>query len=98
MDNDGAYVGDGRTLEQIGDDLGVDAASLVTVIAQTLQQSALKLFRLLYPTVGSRAKCQSIGKIPREQLNDIYSKFSYTLLINKFIFVFQCTFVRYIAI
>ncbi|CAF4058063.1 unnamed protein product [Rotaria magnacalcarata] len=33
---------------------------------------ALKLFRLLYPTIGSRAKCDSVSKVPKEQLENIY--------------------------
>jgi hypothetical protein len=62
-------------MKQIGKDLGLDEASLVTVAARTPQKSALKLFRLLYPTVGSRAKCMSISKIPQEQLDHIYREF-----------------------
>ena len=76
MDNHGVYVGDGRTLEQICAALRLDPAALVAIAARTPQTSALKIFRLLYPTVASRAGCQSISRIPQEQLNDIYSKFS----------------------
>ena len=76
MDNHGAYGGDGRTLEQIGAALGTDSTALVSVAARTPQKSALKIFRLLYPTVDSRARCQSISRIPQEQLNDIYGKLS----------------------
>ena len=77
MDNNGVYAGDGRSLDQLGEDLGIDPASLATVAARTPQKSALKLFRLLYPTIGSRANCRSISSVPQEQLDNIYSKFSY---------------------
>ena len=98
MDNHGVYTGDGRTLEQIGAALGIDPASLVSVAARTPQKSALKLFRLLYPTVASRARCQSISRMSQEQLNDIYGQFSRIVSIDKLISIFQFMFVRCIAI
>ncbi len=76
MNNNGVFRGDGRTLDKIGKDLGLDAANLVTVAARTPQRSALKLFRLLFPTIGSRAECVSITNIPQKTLHDIYGKFS----------------------
>ncbi|CAF1233897.1 unnamed protein product [Adineta ricciae] len=72
MKNNGRFKGDGRTLEKIGEDLGLDKTSLITVAARTPQKSALKIFRLLYPTIGSRADCMSISAIPKEQLENIY--------------------------
>ena len=75
MNNKGAFRGDGRDLAKIGEDLGLSEASLVTVVARTPQKSALKLFRLIYPTVRSRAQCISISRIPRGLLENIYRKF-----------------------
>ncbi|CAF1110826.1 unnamed protein product [Rotaria magnacalcarata] len=72
MKNNGAFKGDGRSLNKIGQDLGLDETSLISVAARTPQKSALKLFRLLYPTVGSRAECGSISKVPPKQLENIY--------------------------
>jgi hypothetical protein len=80
MNNNGIFSGDGRSLEAIGDALGLDKTSLVTVAARTPQKSSLKLFRLLYPTVGSRANCISIAKIPKEKLENIYCEFINELL------------------
>jgi hypothetical protein len=81
MNNNGSFVGDDRSLKQIGEDLGLDEASLATVVARTPQKSALKLFRLLYPTVGSRANCGSISKMCQEQLKNIYRESLITCLI-----------------
>ncbi|CAF5044534.1 unnamed protein product, partial [Rotaria magnacalcarata] len=75
MCNNGAFRGDGRCLNTIGGALGQDETSLVGVAARTPQKSALKLFRLLYPTIGSRVKCGSVSKVPKEQLENIYSEF-----------------------
>ncbi|CAF1686156.1 unnamed protein product [Rotaria magnacalcarata] len=72
MCNNGAFRGDGRCLNTIGGALGQDETSLVGVAARTPQKSALKLFRLLYPTIGSRVKCGSVSKVPKEQLENIY--------------------------
>ncbi|CAF2154232.1 unnamed protein product [Rotaria magnacalcarata] len=72
MKNNGAFKGDRRSLNKIGQDLGLDETSLISVAACTPQKSALKLFRLLYPTVGSRAECGSISKVPPKQLENIY--------------------------
>jgi hypothetical protein len=80
MSNNGAFKGDGRTLNKIGQDLHLDETSLIAVLARTPQKSALKLFRLLYPTVGGRAKCGSISNIPKQQLENIYGEFNYHLL------------------
>ncbi|CAF1547364.1 unnamed protein product, partial [Rotaria magnacalcarata] len=49
-----------------------DNTNLITVAARTPQKSALKLFRILYPTIGSRANCISISNIPDEKLTNIY--------------------------
>lgn len=76
MNNNGVFSGDGRTLDQIGQDLGVDPTSLLTVVARTPQKSALKLFRLVYSTVAKRAECRSIKHVPQEVLQNIYGKFS----------------------
>ncbi|UJR19819.1 hypothetical protein I4U23_022952 [Adineta vaga] len=73
LNSNGMFTGDGRTLDQIGEDLGVDPASLATVLARTPQKSSLKLFRLLYPTISSRAHCRSILSVPDEQLTNIYN-------------------------
>ena len=81
MNNNGPFSGDGRTLKGIGKELGIDEASLVTIAARTPQKSALKLFRLLYPTVDSRAKCGSISKVPQEQLENIYCESIFFLII-----------------
>jgi hypothetical protein len=72
MNNNVTFIGDDRDLKQIGEDLGLDEASLLTVTARTPQKSALKLFRLLYPTVGNRANCISIAKMNAQQLGNIY--------------------------
>lgn len=69
------FKGDGRSLEQIAEDLGVDQTTSIFVAARTPQKSALKLFRTLYPTIGSRANCRSISKVPQKQLDDIYRMF-----------------------
>ena len=68
MDNNANFKGDERTLNKIGRYLSLDKTTLITVAARTPQKSALKLFRLLYPTVGSRANCGSISKIPRRTI------------------------------
>ncbi|CAF1421172.1 unnamed protein product [Adineta ricciae] len=73
ISSNGVFVGDGRSLEQIGHELGIDTTSLATISARTPQKSALKIFRLLYPTVGSRANCGSISAVPQEQLENIYA-------------------------
>ena len=87
MNNNGTFKGDGRTLEKLGEDLGLEGTVMVTVAARTPQKSALKLFRLLYPTINERARCRSISKIPKEQLQNIYRKFSYIHLINEFFYL-----------
>ena len=74
MSSNGVFVGDGRSLEQIGHELGIDSTSLAVISARTPQKSALKIFRLLYPTVGSRANCRSISAVPQEQLDNIYGE------------------------
>ena len=75
MKDNKAFSGDGRTLNDIGIQIGLDPADLVTVQARTPQKSALKIFRLLYPTIGSRAACGSISRISKEELENIYSEF-----------------------
>lgn len=50
------FNGDERTLNKIGKNLGLDKASLITVAARTPHKSTLKLFHILCPTVGSRAR------------------------------------------
>ena len=77
MNNRAIFQGDGRSVNTIVQDLGVDEVSLATVAARTPQKSALKLFRLLYPTVSSRAKCGSISRVPQAQLDNMYSKLTY---------------------
>ncbi|CAF3780868.1 unnamed protein product [Rotaria socialis] len=72
LDNNATFRGDGRSLDKIGEDLGLDSTNLITVAARTPQKSALKLFRILYPTIGSRANCISISNIPDEKLTNIY--------------------------
>ncbi|CAF2649665.1 unnamed protein product [Rotaria sp. Silwood2] len=67
-----AFQNDERSLSKIGEDLGLDETSLITVAARTPQKSALKLFRLLYPTISSRASCKSISQIPSAVLDNIY--------------------------
>ncbi|CAF1464160.1 unnamed protein product [Adineta steineri] len=82
MKDNKAFPGDGRNLKSIGEDLGLEPENLVTVAARTPQKSALKLFRLLYPTIGNRAACVSISKLPKEQLQNIYSEiFSHHIII-----------------
>jgi hypothetical protein len=76
IDNNTSFNGDGRDLKKIGEDLGLDEASLLTVVARTPQKSALKLFRLLYPTIGSRANCISISEMAQAQLEDVYCEFT----------------------
>ena len=49
------------------------------VAARTPQRSALKLFRLLHPTIGKRAECRSITNMRQEMLQNIYGKLSYTV-------------------
>ena len=78
MNNNGTFKGDQGTLTTLGAQLGLDQATLVTVAARTPQKSSLKLFRILYPTVGSRAACGSISNVPREQLENIYCEFNYS--------------------
>jgi hypothetical protein len=75
INGDGSYSGDGRSLEKIGEDLGLDSVSLVTVAARTPQKSALKLFRLLFPTIRDRACIGSIKNMPQEQLGNIYGEY-----------------------
>ncbi|CAF1360031.1 unnamed protein product [Rotaria sordida] len=72
MNNKTSFQGDGRILDTIVDDLGLDEVSFITVAARTPQESALKLFHLLYPTVISRANCGSISRVHQAQLNNIY--------------------------
>ncbi|CAF4637124.1 unnamed protein product, partial [Rotaria sp. Silwood2] len=72
MNNKASFQGDGRSLDKIIEDLKLDEVSFITVAARTPQKSALKLFRLLYPTVSSRANCGSISRVPRAQLDNIY--------------------------
>lgn len=74
MNRNGKFKGDEKTLNALGEKLGLDTTSLLTVHARTPQKSSLKLFRLLYPTVGDRARCGSISKIPAKQLECIYCK------------------------
>jgi hypothetical protein len=75
--NNNVFQGDGRTLNGIGEDLCLNASNLVTIAARTPQKSALKLFRLLFSTVGDRAACGSISKIDNEILQNIYRKTLY---------------------
>ena len=75
INGDGSYSGDGRSLEKIGEDLGLDPMSLAIVVARTPQKSSLKLFRLLYPTIHERAAVGSIQTLPQEQLENIYREF-----------------------
>ncbi|CAF4878636.1 unnamed protein product, partial [Rotaria sp. Silwood2] len=72
LNSNAGFRGDGRSLSSIGEELGIDETNLITVAARTPQKSALKLFRLLYPTIGLRASCISISKLPEEQLQNIY--------------------------
>lgn len=72
MNDGGIYKGDGRSLEQLAEDLGLDQMTSMSVAARTPQKSALKLFRILYPTNSCRAKCRSITNVPQEQLVNIY--------------------------
>jgi hypothetical protein len=83
MNNNRAFRGDDTALEKIAEALGIDATSLVSIAARTPQKSSLKLFRLLYPTTGSRGKCRSISEVPGEQLQNIYREFCYTLLNHR---------------
>ena len=76
-------LGDGRDLAKISSDLGLDQASLTTVVARTPQKTALKVFRLIYPTVANRAACVSISRMSQIQLKNIY---------RQFFFSFHCTF------
>ncbi|CAF4980346.1 unnamed protein product [Rotaria sp. Silwood1] len=72
LNSNGAFRGDGRSLSSIGDELGIDEMHRITVAARTSQKSALKIFRLLYPTISLRANCISIAKLPETQLQNIY--------------------------
>jgi hypothetical protein len=100
INGDGSYSGDGRSLEKIGEDLGLDPMSLAIVIARTPQKSSLKLFRLLYPTILERAAVGSIQNLPQEQLENIYREFFskiskiFALLFYFFIFLFFSVYVR----
>ena len=93
INNNGSFVGDGRNLQKIGEDLGLDEASLLTVAARTPQKSALKLFRLLYPTIASRAKCISILKISESVLDNIYREFIYNIF---HFFILKLFFIVYV--
>lgn len=81
INNNASFVGDGRDLNQIGEDLGLDQTSLLTVVARTPQKSALKLFRLLYPTISSRANCISISRMCQVELTNIYRELFISCLI-----------------
>ncbi|CAF1228441.1 unnamed protein product [Rotaria magnacalcarata] len=72
MNSNTSFRSDGRSLAKIGEDLGLDEPSLMIVAARTPQKSALKLFRLLYPTIGNRTDCKSISDRPSEVLQNIY--------------------------
>ncbi|CAF0969744.1 unnamed protein product [Adineta steineri] len=84
MTNNGLFKGDGRTLKRIAHDLGLDETATITIAARTPQRSSLKLFRLIYPTISSRANCISIGSVPQAQLNNIYREFIYILCHEQF--------------
>lgn len=71
MNGGGVYKGDGRSLEQIAEDLGLDPMTSMAIAARTPQKSALKFFRILYPTISSRANCTSIVNVPQGQLQNI---------------------------
>ncbi len=81
MDKNRSFCGDGRDLVQIGEDLKLDTTALMTVAARTPQKSALKLFRLLYPTTNGRARLVSISNVEQQKLKNIYCEFLSTCLI-----------------
>jgi hypothetical protein len=87
MNSNSSYTGDGRDLRKIGEELGLDETSLLMVVARTPQKSALKLFRLLYPTISSRAKCESISKMSKTTMDNVYGEVTYNIFVI-FIFVF----------
>ncbi|CAF1055761.1 unnamed protein product [Rotaria sordida] len=72
LNSNAAFRGDGKSLSSVGEELGIDETARITVAARTPQKSALKIFRLLYPTISLRANCISILKLPEEQLQNIY--------------------------
>ena len=78
--SNGSLKQDERNLSMIGDSLGLDETQLITVAARTPQKSALKLFRLIYPTIGSRATLVSISKVPKTILDNIYREFCHLTL------------------
>lgn len=76
----GSFKGNQKDLSEIGKCLAVDDTQLITVAARTPQRSSLKLFRLKYPTIASRAELGSISKVPSDILDKIYSEFYHPLL------------------
>ena len=76
----GSLKQDERNLSKIGDSLVLNETQLITVAARTPQKSALKLFRLIYPTIGSRAALVSISKIPKIILDNAYREFCHLIL------------------
>jgi len=84
MNNKGLFKGDGRSLKTIAKALKINETNLITVAARTPQKSALKLFRLLYSTISSRAELGSISKVPAQQLENIYCEYTYYLFNGLF--------------
>ncbi len=75
--NHDTYKGDGRTLHEIGSELGLSELSMQQVQqdAEKPDKVAMNIWRKLCPTHSDRLFVGSIKNVPLSTLNNIYGKF-----------------------
>ena len=71
-----SYKGDGRTIQQIGDELGLTPVSIQRVQqdATTPDKIAMNVWRTICPTMAARLEVGSITTVPRSTIENIHSK------------------------
>jgi len=84
--HDQSYQGDGRTIEEIGIELGLSPTSIhqVQQDAEKADKVAMNIWRKLCPTREDRIFLGSIKNVPRSTLENIYGKsISFINILNK---------------
>jgi hypothetical protein len=82
--NRDVYKGDGRTLHEIGTELGLNELSMQQVQqdAGKPDKVAMNIWRKLCPTHSDRLFVESITNVPSSTINNIYGKFIDFINVN----------------